>query len=151
MSSRSSVSNDVVLAGGGVVVRSKDGFVEDLADLKRSGLVVAVVHRPNQDDWSFPKGKLDDGETLEECALREVLEESGIVAELGEQVSDVSYRDRKGRPKRVTYWVMRAVSGEFLENSETDELRWLRPKKAKELLSYEADRKVLDDALAYLD
>jgi 8-oxo-dGTP pyrophosphatase MutT (NUDIX family) len=82
---------DTVRAAGGVVWRrGADGAVE-----------VLVVHRPKYDDWSFPKGKLDPGETEEECALREVDEETGLRCELGEELPTTMYVDRKGRPKRV--------------------------------------------------
>ena len=73
-------------AAGGVVIR--DGKV-------------AVVHRDRYDDWSLPKGKLDKGESFEQAALREVLEETGLQVELGEELEPVSYVDQKGRPKVV--------------------------------------------------
>ena len=74
-----------VKAGGGLVVRPGEG-----------GNVVALVHRPRYDDWSFPKGKLDRGESFEDGALREVEEEIGLRCRLGKELSPVTYRDRKG-------------------------------------------------------
>jgi 8-oxo-dGTP diphosphatase len=113
-----------VKAAGGVVLR--DGRI-------------AVVHRPRYDDWSLPKGKLDDGETFEDAALREVREETGLHCTLGEELSSTSYDDRKGRSKLVRYWLMEVVEGEFEPNDEVDELRWLTPDEAATLLTYPRD------------
>ncbi len=116
-------------AAGGVVVR--DGMV-------------CVVHRPRYDDWSLPKGKLDRGETFEQAALREVEEETGLVCELGEELAAIEYHDRKGRPKIVRYWRMDVADDPpFEPNEEVDELRWLAPAEAAELLSYDRDRTLL--------
>ena len=104
---------------------------------------MAVVHRPKYDDWTFPKGKLDPGESFEEAALREVEEETGFTCELGDELASSSYHDRHGRPKLVRYWSMTPVSGEFTPNDEVDELRWLPPAEARELLTYDRDRELL--------
>lgn len=116
-------------AAGGVVVR--DGRV-------------AVVHRDRYDDWSLPKGKLDKGESFEEAALREVLEETGLECEMGRELDPVSYVDQKGRPKVVRYWLMEVTGGEFEPNDEVDELRWLAPAEAVEILTYPHDRELVE-------
>src|ERR1700730_2602613 len=123
-----SIENPDVRAAGGVLVRPGP-----------AGLEVAVIHRPKYEDWSLPKGKLDGDENFEQAALREVEEETGVRAELGPELSSVHYRDRKGRSKLVRYWLMRAGEGEFHPGPEVDELRWLDPERARELLSYEHD------------
>jgi 8-oxo-dGTP diphosphatase len=125
-----------VAAAGGIVVR--DGG---------RGPVVAVVHRPNYDDWTLPKGKLDPGESFEQAALREVEEETGLRCELGEPCGETRYRDAKGRSKLVRYWLMTPVAGEFARNDEVDELVWLTPDDARALLSYERDGALLARAL----
>jgi 8-oxo-dGTP diphosphatase len=104
---------------------------------------VAIVHRPKYDDWTFPKGKLDRGESFEEAALREVREETGFECELGEELDSTHYHDRHGRPKVVRWWEMTVVGGEFEENDEVDELRWVTPDEARALLTYERDRGVI--------
>ena len=129
--------NPEVRAAGGVLVRSGPRRPE-----------VAVIHRPKYGDWSLPKGKLDDGEDFEQAALREVEEETGMRAELGPELSPISYRDRKGRSKLVRYWLMRVVDGEFAPGPEVDELRWLDPDSAQELLSYAHDAELVREALA---
>ncbi len=123
-----------VKAAGGVVVRETDGKFE-----------VAVVHRPRYDDWSLPKGKLEPGESFKKGALREVEEETGLVCELGRELSSTTYRDRKGRSKIVRYWLMEPRKGEFEVNDEVDELRWVSLKKADSLLDYDHDRKLVDE------
>lgn len=121
-----------VRAAGGMVVRSGE-----------DGPEVALVHRPRYDDWSLPKGKLEPDESFEDGALREVEEETGLTCELEDELAPASYRDRKGRRKIVRYWRMRALSGEFAVNEEVDELCWVSPKKARKLLDYEHDRRLV--------
>lgn len=112
------------------------------------GQEVFVVHRPRYDDWSLPKGKLDPGETDEECALREVLEETGFECDLGDEVARVTYNDHKGRTKLVRYWMMTITGGDFVENDEVDRARWVPVDEAVDLLSYDRDQYVLDAVLA---
>jgi 8-oxo-dGTP diphosphatase len=107
------------------------------------GIEVAVVHRPRYDDWSFPKGKLDDGESWEEAALREVEEEIGLRCRLGHELPPTAYRDGKGRAKVVRYWLMEPVGGAFAPNDEVDEMRWAPAADAAGLLSYARDRELL--------
>jgi 8-oxo-(d)GTP phosphatase len=106
------------------------------------GPELALVHRPRYDDWSLPKGKLDAGETLPFTAAREVEEETGHRCRLGARLGDVRYRAQEGA-KLVRYWAAEAGTGTFVPGSETDELRWLDPDAAADLLSYAHDRAVL--------
>ena len=126
-----------VKAAGGVVWRRGPGGIE-----------VAVAHRPHRQDWSLPKGKLDPGESFEQAAVREVMEETGFTTELLEPLGEISYRDRKARPKRVRYWLMEAVEGEFAPNDEVDEVRWVDVEEAAALLNYERDTELVRKALA---
>ncbi len=127
----------VVRAAGGVVRR--DGSAD-----------VLVVHRPRYDDWSFPKGKVEPGETDEDCAVREVEEETGLRCELGDELPSTEYMDSRGRPKRVRYWLMRPVEGELACRNEVDEARWVSPADARGLLTYQRDVALLDSALPSL-
>ena len=123
---------DVVQAAGGLVVRRQNGALQ-----------IVVVHRLVQQDWSFPKGKLDPRETFEAAALREVREETGMVCRLLRFIGHTKYVDRKGRPKAVAYWVMAAEAGFFTPNEEVDELRWLTLESAARMLSYPRDRELI--------
>ena len=105
---------------------------------------LAVVHRPRYDDWSLPKGKADPGESDEECALREVREETGLGCRLGPELPSTRYRDNKNRDKLVRYWAMEPIADDgFTPNAEVDELRWLPAPEALALLSYDHDRPVV--------
>src|SRR3954464_65788 len=110
----------------------------DSADIKAAGgLVVrdgrvAIAHRPRYDDWSFPKGKLDPGETWEQAALREVEEEIGLRCALGDELSPTRHQVPRGS-KIVRYWLMKPQSGAFAPNEEVDEMRWVTPAEAEGL------------------
>ena len=120
-------------AAGGVVWRRAGDTV-----------AIAIAHRPRYDDWSLPKGKLDKGESWEDAALREVEEEIGLRCRLGEELEPVSYKDRKGRVKVVRYWLMEPENDvAFTPNDEVDELRWLAPPEAAEVLSYPRDAELV--------
>jgi 8-oxo-dGTP diphosphatase len=109
---------------------------------------VLLVHRPRYDDWSFPKGKNADGETDEDCAVREVEEETGLRVALGPELESTSYV-AKGRPKVVRYWLVEAPEDAHAQN-EIDALAWLPLEEAAARLSYDRDRGVLQSAAARL-
>ncbi len=120
----------VVRAAGGLVVRNGK---------------VLLVHRPSYDDWTFPKGKAERDESDEDCALREVHEETGLQCRLEDELSSTEYVDGRGRPKRVRWWRMTPEGDDgFLANDEVDELRWLTPDEAARLLSYDRDLALLE-------
>ena len=124
-----------VRAAGGIVLRGEGG--------DRS---VALVHRPRYDDWSFPKGKLEDGEDEATAALREVEEETGLRCERGRELASSSYRDAADREKVVRYWLMRPTDGVLRPTREVDDARWVPYDEAERILSYERDRVVLRSA-----
>ncbi len=126
-----------ITAGGGVLLR-RDG------DRR---IRVAVIHRPKYMDWSLPKGKLEKGEGFKEAALREVEEETGYRCDVLGELPSVSYLDRKARSKLVRYWLMEPVKGKFKPHGEVDELRWVTPREAGGLLTYEHDRKLVRKAV----
>ncbi|MGZ5384153.1 MAG: NUDIX hydrolase [Acidimicrobiia bacterium] len=125
-----------VRAAGGLVTR-----LDTAGDLQ-----VLVVHRSRYNDWSFPKGKVDEGEGFEDAALREVAEETGLICRLDGELTSTRYRDPTGRPKVVRYWRMIPIAGDigdFVFNAEIDDLRWVRVDEAQRLLNYRHDRDLL--------
>jgi 8-oxo-dGTP diphosphatase len=128
-----------VRAAGGILLRPE----------RRGRLEVATIHRPNQDDWSLPKGKLDPGEELEACAIREVFEETGYRCALGAFVGCTEYTDRRGRRKVVAYWLMDPLPGTSFSDppvppgEEVDDVRWMALPVARRALSYRYDRELL--------
>ncbi|MCW2944757.1 MAG: hydrolase [Actinoallomurus sp.] len=111
------------------------------------GPEVALVHRPKYDDWSFPKGKLKNGEHVLCAAVREVWEETGTWPVLGRRLSAVEY-EKEGRPKRVDYWAATGHDGDFRPNDEVDRLEWLPLPAAEARLSYEHDAALLREFAA---
>lgn len=129
-------STPAVRAAGGLVWRYRKGKVE-----------VALVHRVRYDDWSLPKGKLEAGESELAAAVREVGEELGARVAVSRRIGTVSYAVAAGR-KTVTYWVMRHLDGDFQPGNEVDAVEWMRPKPARDRLTYDVDRRVLNDFIA---
>lgn len=127
-----------VLAAGALCWRATRGRIE-----------VLLIHRPRYDDWSFPKGKLDPGETLPECAVREVREEIGVKVRLGMPLPVTRYtvsNGRKGRSKEVWYWAAEVVEGTAEpDGSETDEVRWVSIAQARQMLTNRTDVEPLDE------
>ena len=123
-----------VRAAGGVVRRRRGA----------GGDEIVLVHRPAYDDWSFPKGKLEDGESEEDAALREVEEETGLRCRLERELATTRYRDARGRSKTVRYWLMAPVSGDVAADNEVDDARFVPLEEARALLTYQRDVEVLD-------
>jgi 8-oxo-dGTP pyrophosphatase MutT (NUDIX family) len=126
--------SNLVLAAGGVVWRRTDERIE-----------VVLVHRPRYDDWTFPKGKLDAGETDEAAAVREVMEEASLAVQLGPELPSTTYLDKSGKHKRVRYWAMTVADGsEPAGANEVDVARWVELEEARSLLSYPRDVELVD-------
>ncbi len=116
--------------------------------VKKKKLELLLIHRQRYDDWSWPKGKLDKGETLAECAVREVYEEVGLPITLGIPLPTIRYPVKPGL-KEVHYW---AAAADDLppvpDGKEVDAVIWCSPNKARGLLSNPSDVEPLDALVA---
>ena len=141
--SSSSRAKHVVRAAGALVWRERRGRLE-----------VLLVHRPRYDDWSFPKGKVEPGESVRTCAVREVAEETGARIALGQPLETIRYKLSDGRRKRVHYWAARELDDDEpgararaavapASAREIDDVTWVRVKKARGMLTHAADRDLL--------
>ena len=122
-----------IRAAGGVVWREDTGVPR-----------VALIHRERYGDWTLPKGKLLAGEPELRAAVREVAEETGARVAVTRRLSRVGYFVEQNTPKTVAFWAMRYLSGEFVANDEVDALQWVALPQARDMVSYDVDRSVLD-------
>jgi len=121
------------VAAGGLVVRSGP-----------DGPEVLIVHRVRHDDWSIPKGATAPGESVQQCAVREVREETGLRCRLGAEIGSVTYRDRNNRAKHVRFWHMTPHGPAGTPDpAEVDEVRWVKLADAAAALTRKRDRKVV--------
>ncbi|TJY71606.1 NUDIX hydrolase [Arthrobacter sp. CAU 1506] len=112
--------------------------------VRQGRLEVLLIHRPRYDDWSWPKGKLNSGETTPECAVREVDEEIGVQVRLGIPLPTIYYRVNPGL-KQVLYWAAKLDKQDPVpDGNEVDRVLWCAPAKARELLSNPSDVEPLD-------
>jgi phosphohistidine phosphatase SixA/8-oxo-dGTP pyrophosphatase MutT (NUDIX family) len=141
-------SERIITAAGGVVWRKRPG------PRPEPRIEVLVVHRPSYDDWTFPKGKSDPGETAQETAVREIGEETGLRVRLGHPLQQISY-PVSGGTKQVSYWAARVVGPDadtpFVPNKEVDEIRWIGHREARDLLTFDHDVELLEAFFALRD
>jgi 8-oxo-dGTP diphosphatase len=107
---------------------------------------IALIHRPRYDDWSLPKGKIEEGESSLRCAFREVIEETGITPQFGRELGSVEYKEPAGL-KRVKYWAAKALTDEFQPNEEVDEIKWLNPEDTLARATHESDKTIIKNFL----
>jgi 8-oxo-dGTP pyrophosphatase MutT (NUDIX family)/phosphohistidine phosphatase SixA len=137
----------LVLAAGALPWRERDGRLE-----------VALIHRPRYQDWSWPKGKLDPGESVPGAACREVAEETGAPVVLGVPLPGIRYRTADGARKQVHYWAARPAGPDDdaplaarrpvhpAAPTEVDDVAWVPVRAAADLLTRRADRAPLEVA-----
>jgi len=131
-------------SAGGVVHRSINGRIH-----------VVLVHRRAPRLWALPKGTPDSGETIEETALRETREETGLEVEIERPLRSIRYYFVRGSTrfhKTVHFFLMRAVGGSTdAHDAEFDEVRWVSLEEAGALLNHATERSVVEEAAAALE
>lgn len=126
--------NKIITAAGGLI-EARDDEV----------LTIAVIHRDRYDDWTLPKGHVEEGETIEEGAIREVEEETGCRGEIIEIVRPLSYLVKK-QPKIVVFYRMALVErGELKPNDEVSMVKWMTPADAVSQLTHRIERRLIAD------
>lgn len=114
-------------------------------------IMIALIRRARERNWSFPKGKLRRRESARNAALREVREETGFVCRCQDLLGTVVYSSRRGRPKLATYWTMRPQPGHFARSAEVSELTWVGIDEARAVLDHERDLALLHLFLSRLE
>jgi 8-oxo-dGTP pyrophosphatase MutT (NUDIX family) len=129
------------LAAGGVVLRGAGEEIE-----------VVIAGRDSDRTWVFPKGTPDRGETIEETAIREVREESGLDVEIVRSIGAIDYWfavPGERVHKVVHFFLMRAHGGDVSRHDhEYDDVRWVSVADARRMLTYDTYRDMLERAIA---
>ena len=131
-------------SAGGVVHRTVDGRPQ-----------VLLVHRRSPRLWALPKGTPDSGETVEETALRETREETGVEVAIERRLRSIRYFFVRGSTrfhKTVHFFLMQPIGG-AIENhdAEFDEVRWTDLEEALAILNHATERSVVEEAAKVLD
>jgi 8-oxo-dGTP pyrophosphatase MutT (NUDIX family)/phosphohistidine phosphatase SixA len=113
------------------------------------GTEVVIIHRKRYDDWTLPKGKVEAGEPVPVCAVREVHEETGVTIRLSVPLDSITYEAGNAGLKKVDYWggiVLDSVRRE--PDAEVDAVSWLPVRAALSKLTYSHDHFLVQQ---YLD
>lgn len=123
----------IVVAAGAILWRRENGVLK-----------VLLIHRDRYDDWSWPKGKLDKGESISEAGVREIREETGLKVCLGVKLQEIEYKLDNGQRKVVHYWAAEVTDRElaqqnFVPDEEVSSVGWFTVSEAKKKLTYKYD------------
>ena len=126
-------------SSGGAVISFRDGVP-----------YVALIATRDGTRWGLPKGAVASGETSQQAALREVLEETGLIADIVRPLDTIEYVFRAGDSlikKRVDFYLMLYVGGTLTPQlSEVDDAQWFALSEAIQRASFDSERKLLEDA-----
>lgn len=132
------MNNNQIISAGGIVFNSL------------GQVLIAQNSRPDG-RWQFPKGHVEPGQTIEEAALREVEEETGIKAKIIDKVGESEYSltfDKQTRPKKVTFFLMEYLSGDTDDHDdEMAEVGWYEVAEALMMINHTNQKDLLKRAL----
>lgn len=119
---------------GAIVYRKHHGNIELL-----------LIKNANGGHWSFPKGHVEKGETEEQTAVREIMEETGIEVEVDTSFREViTYAPKKDITKDVIYFLAKAITYDYTpQQEEIAKIKWVEINNAHTLLSYDNDRQLV--------
>lgn len=134
-------------SAGGVVYKKEENTL----------FILLAQHGGYTQHWGFPKGHIGDkikGEKKEDAALREVKEETGITGEIIQELKPIQYWyewEGEKRNKTVYFFLMKYVSGDFSsKDHEMQEVVWIPINKAGSKITFEGEKKVLEEAKTLL-
>ena len=131
------------VSAGGVVLREG-----------AAGAEVVICGRDADDVWGLPKGTLDEGESLQEAAVREVSEETGLKVEIVKKIGVVEYwfsADGVRYHKWVHHYLMRSTGGRTADHdAEHDRVEWMPADKAIRRLTFDNDKNMVRQAMSKL-
>lgn len=135
-------------SSGGVIFKAKE-----------DGVQVVLISHHNQKGrliWCLPKGSVEKGESLQETAIREVREETGVVGRILEKIGQIQYwfyskEEETKIFKTVHFFLLEYLQGvETDHDSEVDEARWVALSEAHAMLTHDSERQIMDKAVNYL-
>jgi 8-oxo-dGTP pyrophosphatase MutT (NUDIX family) len=131
-------------SSGGAVIHYLDGRPH-----------VAMIATRGRTRWGLPKGAVSKGETSEQAALREVQEETGILADIISPLDTIEYYFRAGDTlirKRVDFYLMQYVGGKLTPQlTEVDDVEWVELSESIQRASFESEKKLLSAALEQIE
>lgn len=138
--------NKVAVSSGGVIYRESQGSVE-----------VAITTKANRRVWCLPKGLVEQGESLEETAIREVAEETGLTGEIESKIDQIDYwfywkREATRYHKFVHFYLLKYLEGNPEDHDhEVEEVHWVPLPEAAAKLSYDSEREVMKKAQTIIE
>ena len=147
-----SIRKGIAVSAGGVVWREREAAGQSGG---QGGEVEIVLVQTPARRWSLPKGTPENGEKLDETALREVSEETGLHVALDEKIGVMRYSfggEEARIDKAVHFWLMQATGGSFEHHDDEHiDVRWVGLGDAMRMVSYRNTATLLEDAAALLD
>jgi 8-oxo-dGTP pyrophosphatase MutT (NUDIX family) len=142
------VTTSIEVSAGGLIISA--GTPHRIA-------LICHKNRGGGRDWCLPKGHVEPGESLEQTAVREVFEETGLSAEIVEKLGEISYSFRVGTVrvrKTVHHYLLRELAGSMTATGdptgEVLEVRWFSLDEVVETLAHENEKKMAQKALELL-